>query len=129
MTRLRLVALGTGVALAMALPAALLAQVLEALRDNGDGTVVTYVLAVVVLAAMALGGTAVGRHRPERPAVLGTAVGLLAIAAVLAIGIARRVVAGEEVAWTTVPALAVLAMALAAVGSTLSAQRTGRKRS
>jgi TRAP-type C4-dicarboxylate transport system permease small subunit len=127
--RLRVVALGAGVALAIALPAALLAQVLEALRDTGDDPgALTYALAVVVLVAVALGGCAVGRQRSAPSALLGAVAGLAAITVVLALGIARRLVAGDDVAWGTVPATAVLAMSLAATGSALTARRTGRTR-
>jgi hypothetical protein len=127
--RPRVVALGAGVALALALPAALLAEALEALRDDGDDAgAVTYVLAIVVLAAMALGGCAVGRQRTQPVVALGAAAGFVAISLVLALGIARQVVAGGDVAWGTVPATALLAVALAATGSALTARQTGRTR-
>jgi TRAP-type C4-dicarboxylate transport system permease small subunit len=126
---LRVIALGAGVALAVALPAALVAQVLEALRDAGDDAgALTYALAIIVLAAMGLGGCAVGRQRSRHPAVLGAAAGLAAIAVVLALGIGRRLVAGDDVAWGTVPATVLLGMALAAVGSALTARQAGRTR-
>lgn len=116
-------------ALAIALPAALLAQVLEALRDERDHAgALTYVLAIVVLAAMGLGGCAVGRQRVTNAPGLGAMAGLVAIVVVLSLGITRRLVAGEDVAWGTVPATAVLAAVLAAVGSALTARRTGRTR-
>jgi hypothetical protein len=128
-SQLRVIALGAGVALAIALPAALLAQVLEALRDEGDDAgVLTYGLAVVVLAAVGVGGCVVGRQRITHAAVLGAAAGLAAITVVLVLGIARRLVAGDDVAWDTVPATVLLAMALAAVGSALTARGTGRTR-
>jgi putative membrane protein (TIGR04086 family) len=127
--RFRLVALGTGVALAMALPAALVAQVLEAVQDDGDDPgALTYVLAIVVLAGMVLGGTTVGRPRPSRPALLGAVCGLVAVLVVLALGVTRRLVAGDHVAWGTVPITAVLATALAAASSALAARVPGRKR-
>lgn len=124
----RLVALGAGVALAVAVPATLLAQILDAVRPDGPGRPLTYALALVVLAAMALGGTAVGRHRPAAPALTGAAAGAIAIAVVLTVGIARRLVAGDPVAWATVPGSALVGIVLASAASTLTARGAGRKR-
>jgi putative membrane protein (TIGR04086 family) len=124
-----LVALGSGAALAVALPAALLAQVLEAVRDDGEGpNGLSYAMAVVVLAGMAVGGWVVGTRAPQAPVLLGAAVGLGAIAVILALGIARRSMSGEDVAWRTVPVTASLAIALAATGSVLGARQAARTR-
>ena len=125
----RVIALGAGAALAIALPAALLAQVLEALRDDGtDAGPVVYALAGVVLAGMIIGGVVVGHQHPPRPATSGAITGAAAIVVVLALGVARRLAAGDDVAWGTVPAPIGLAAALAAVASALSARAAGRKR-
>ena len=116
-------------ALSVALPAALLAQVLEAVRDDGDGPgTLSYAMAVVVLAGMVLGGWAVGSRARHASLLLGAAAGLCAIAVVLTLGIARRSIAGDDVAWPTVPATASLAMALAAAGSVLGARQAARTR-
>jgi len=116
-------------ALSVALPAALLAQVLEAVRDDGDGPgTLSYAMAVVVLAGMVLGGWAVGSRARQASLLLGAAAGLCAIAVVLTLGIARRSIAGDDVAWPTVPATASLAMALAAAGSVLGARQAARTR-
>jgi hypothetical protein len=124
-----LVALGSGAALAVALPAALLAQVLEAVRDDGGGpSGLSYAMAVVVLAGMAVGGWVVGTRAPQAPVLVGAAAGLGAIAVILALGIARRSISGEDVAWRTVPVTASLAIALAATGSVLAARQAARTR-
>jgi hypothetical protein len=124
-----LVALGSGAALAVALPAALLAQVLEAVRDGGGGlSGLSYAMAVVVLAGMAIGGWVVGTRAPQAPVLVGAAAGLGAIAVILALGIARRSISGEDVAWRTVPVTASLAIALAATGSVLGARQAARTR-
>jgi hypothetical protein len=127
------VALGAGVALAIALPAALLAQVLDALSDDDDGGgVATYVLAVVVLAGTAIGGGIAGRFsgsgRRAPAALLGAGAALVAIALVLALGVTRRLVAGEDVAWATVPATALVAVVLGATAAALKARPTARTR-
>ena len=126
--RREVVARGVGLALAVAVPAALVAQIVDAVSDDTPA-VVTYPLALVVLLAMAVGGRDVGRTAPAADAPrLGAVTGLLAIAVVQALGIARRAVAGEDVAWATVPAVIVVAVALAAGAATLAARRTGRTR-
>jgi hypothetical protein len=125
----RAVALGAGASLALALPATPVAQVLEALRDDGtDAGPVVYLLAGLVLIGMAVGGVVVGRQRPTRPAASGALAGLAAIVVVLALGVARRLAAGDHVAWGTVPAPIGAAAGLAAVASTLTTRAAGRKR-
>ena len=125
----RAVALGVGTALAIGLPAALVAQILDSWRDDDAGTGrLTYVLSAVVLVGVALGGLVVGRQRAGRPARLGAAAGVLAITVVLALGISRRAVADEDVAWETVPATALVAAALGAAGGALGARTAGRTR-
>lgn len=115
---------GAGVALAVAAPAALLAQVVDAATDGAGA--LTYLLALVVLAGMVVGGASVGRRTARlAPAALA---GLGAMAVVQVLGVVRRLVAGEEVAWGSVPALTALGVALAVAGATLAARRAGRKR-
>ena len=128
-----MVALGAGVALAIALPAALLAQVLDALRNDDDsGGIATYVLAVMVLVGTSVGGgiaaRASGTARRAVAALLGAAAALVAIVLVLALGIARRLVAGEEVAWATAPATALVATLLGTIAGALRARPTARTR-
>lgn len=128
-----MVALGAGAALAVALPAALLAQVLDALRDDdAGGGIVTYVLASVVLVGVALGGAVAGRagrrgHRSSA-ALAGAASALVAIALVLLLGVTRRLVAGEDVAWATVPATALLATLIGAGAAALGSGPAARTR-
>jgi hypothetical protein len=122
------VALGAGVALAVAAPAALAAQVLEAVRDDSGPTWLTFGLVLVVYAGVGLGGWTVGRRARARAVMLGGAAGLVSIAAVLTLGVARRAVAGEDVAWATVPASAALGVGVAAVMAALATRRPGRTR-
>ncbi len=117
---------GVGLALAVAVPAALLAQVLDAVTD--DPGVLAYPLVLVVLAGMAVGGDLVGRRASHAPARLGAATGLIAIAVVQALGIARRAVAGDDIAWATVPVITAVATALAASAAVRAARRAGRTR-
>jgi predicted permease len=118
---------GVGLALAVAVPAALLAQVVDAVSDDDPG-LLAYPLALVVLAGMAAGGDLVGRRASQAPARLGAITGLAAIAVVQALGIARRAVAGDDIAWATVPAVTVVAVLLAAGAAARRARQAGRTR-
>jgi hypothetical protein len=126
--RVRLLGLGVGAALAVALPAALIAQVADAL-DDGDGTPgVAYPLVGLVFAGMAVGGWVVGRRSAQGRLPLAALTGLVAISVVQAIGIGRRAVAGEDIAWRTVPAVVVLAVVLATATAALAGRPPGRTR-
>ena len=124
----RLVGLGAGVALAVALPAALAAQLADAISDAEDLPAIAYPLVVVVLLAMGLGGWAVAR-RSQAAALPNAAVaGLVAISVVQLLGIVRRLVADESVAWGSVPVVVVLAVGLACGGAVLGRRAPGRTR-
>ena len=123
----QVVAGGVGLALAVAVPAALLAQVVDAGSDDDPG-LLAYPLALVVLVGMAAGGDLVGRRASQAPARLGAITGLVAIAVVQALGIARRAVAGDDIAWATVPAVTVVAVVLAAGAAARRARQAGRTR-
>lgn len=125
---LRAVLTGAGVALALSLPAALAAQVIDALHDGDDTPAAALLLVPVVLAGALLGGLAVGRRAIRRPDLTGAAAGALAIAVVQAIGVARRLIAEETVTWSAVPVTIAVGAALGALGAALTAQRAGRKR-
>jgi hypothetical protein len=118
---------GVGLALAVAVPAALLAQVVDAVSDDDPG-LLTYPLALVVLAGMVVGGDFVGRRAAGAPARLGAITGLVAITVVQALGIARRAVAGDDIAWATVPAVTAVAVLLAAGAGARRARQAGRTR-
>lgn len=120
--RTRAVARGVGAALAVSLPAALLAQVVDALAGDGDPPVLVFALAPVVLAGAWIGGWVVGRGRTQPVIALGAAAGLIAIGVVQALGIARRLVADEDVAWGAVPLLVGAGALLAATGSAFGAR-------
>ena len=126
--RARVVGLGSGAALAVALPAAVLAQVIDTASTTDDAPAAVYALVMVVLGGIALGGWVAGRRRPDRPAQVGALVGLAAIAVVQVLGVIRRIVAGDDVAWATIPLVLVVAMGLAAIAAFLGARPPGRTR-
>jgi hypothetical protein len=124
----RLVATGTGVALAVAMPAALAAQVIDALDESTGTPIAVLLLAPAVLAGAFVGGVVVGRRRPPHAVALGAVSGLLALSVVLGLGVARRLVADEVVTWSAVPAWLIAGAALGALGALPAWRRAGRKR-
>jgi hypothetical protein len=84
------------------------------------------VLAAFVLLGMTAGGWVVST-RPARPSLLIAAVvGLVAVALVEALGVARRSVAGGDVAWGGVAAVVAFGVVLAVVGGALGRRTVGR---
>lgn len=126
----RLVGLGVGAALAVALPAALIAQVLDALSEHGLPGALTGLLATVVLLGAAAGGWVVGT-RPARPSLAMSGLsGLVAVTIVQAIGIARRTIADEDVAWGGAAVVVVLGLLAGVAGGALgrwTVARTGAR--
>jgi hypothetical protein len=110
-----------GLALAVSVPAALLAQILDAIAD-GIGAV-AYPLSVLVLAGAAVGGIAI-----RRPA-LGALVGAADVGVVVVLGIARHLAAGHAIPWGSALASTVLAAAIGATAAALAGARTARTRS
>jgi hypothetical protein len=111
-----------GLALAVSAPAALLAQVLDALADGDGAGVIVYPLALLVLAGAAVGGVV------ARQARLGAVVGLVDVVVVALFGIARRMAADDGVPWGSALALAVLGAAIGATAGALARARTARTR-
>ena len=132
--RLRLPVMGAGVgaALAVAFPAALVGQVVDALVEGDDTPAAVYLLVPVILGAMVLGGWVTGARgrsaADARPRMEAAVTGLLAITVVLGLGAARQAAAGDDVAWATVPGTALVAVALAVAGSALGRRAPGRTR-
>jgi hypothetical protein len=127
------VAVGVAAGLAVALPAALLAQVADAVTDGDVSTAVTAPLVLLVLAGAAAAGSVTGDRASVRgelgrgPVVLGGTAGFLVIGLVQAIGVTRRLVADEDVAWETVPVVLVVGVALAATAAVIAARRPRRR--
>ena len=118
---------GVGVALAVALPPTLLAQVLDASADGDLSGAVTSSIAALVIVAMGLGGAAAAKRSGGRAVATAAVAGLVAMALVQTLGVVRRLVADEDVAWATVPVLTAVGVG-AATGSALVGRRAGRTR-
>jgi hypothetical protein len=119
-------AIGTGVALAIALPATVVAQVLDAVRDDGLPAPVTVGLTLLVLAGPVVGSFVAGRQRVSRWGLRGIAIGAASLLLISAFGALRRAVADEDVAAFAVPALTVAGGLLGFIGDRAAA--AGRTR-
>ncbi len=127
-TRAGSVGAGAGWAVAVALPAVLVAQIADA-AGSGDGTSpLVYPCALVALAGMALGGWMAGRDRHAGATTTGALAGLAAIAALQLLGLARELAGGHPVAWATIPVVLAVGAGLGAGGATLADRRPGRTR-
>jgi hypothetical protein len=65
---------------------------------------------------------------PDRKVLVAGGAALVATALVQGLGIVRRSVAGEDVAWATVPAVTLLSVAVATGSAALLTRRAGRTR-
>jgi predicted permease len=126
--RLAAFAVGAGGALAVSLPATLLAQIVDALRDDDLPAAVTVPLAVVVMAGAVLGGWLVGRRRPRGQALVAAGAGALALGLVTVLGVARREAVGSDTDAWAVPAFMVWGALLASLGSAAGGRAAARTR-
>jgi len=122
---LRTFAVGLGAALAVAAPAALVAQILDAVTDGDLAVAVTVPLALVVLLGAPVGGWAAVRDGGSTSLPLMAGIGAVAMGLVAALGAVRQQVADEDVTWEALPATVVLGACLALVGASLG--RRGRQ--
>jgi predicted permease len=131
--RTQLVATGAGWALAIALPAALLAQVADAATSGDSTSPLVYPCVAIVLVGMLVGGGVVGgrmagRTSTDRPATAGALAALAAIAVVQLLGVLRAEAAGDHVAWASIPFLLALGAGLGAGGALIGRAWAGRTR-
>ena len=116
--------MGTCVALAVAFPAVVVAQILDSVLDDGLPAVLTVVLIAVVLAAPVVGASMAGRTHDGGP--VGIAIGATSLFVITGFAALLRTAADESVAGYTIPALTVLGGLLGLVGDL--AARAGRTR-
>ena len=126
---LRAVATGALVALAVCVPAAVLAQALDHADRVDDDSGWLVVLFVVILAGMAVGGYVAAGRRLDAPLSNSAVAALAAYLLVQTIGAIRLLARGDEVTWVAVPFFALLSAAAGMTGGLIADHRARRPRS
>lgn len=119
----RSVLTGALVALAVAVPTAILAQTLDGAGTVDDDSSWSIVAFVVIVAAMAAGGYVAATRRPDAPLTNSALAALCTYFAVQVIGIVRLVAAGDPVTWVAIPVFALLSAAAGMTGGLLADHR------
>lgn len=115
----RAIGLGAVVAMAIALPAALVAQVL--VDDADDGLV--FVFFTLVLVGFAVGGFVAARRAPTAPFSNAALAALLAFAVIQGVGAVRRHLIDDDVQWAGVLFAALLAYAAGLLGALVAGRQ------
>ena len=119
----RAVAVGAAVAMAIALPAALLA---EALVDDEESALGPP-LFLLVLVGFGLGGFVAARRAPAAPLSNGAVAALAAYVIIQGVGVVRRVIADETVSPAGIVFAALLASSTGLLGAFLARRRTATR--
>jgi hypothetical protein len=115
------------VGLAIAFPAAVAAQILDAVADDGLPVLATVALTALVLAGPVAGAFVAGRQRASRWGLRGIAIGAACLLLIAVFGAVRRAVADEETAAFAIPVLTLVGGVLGYIGGRAAA--AGRTRS
>jgi hypothetical protein len=132
--RTRLVGIGVGWAIAVALPADLVAQIADAAHTGAGHSPLLFPCAVLIMVGMGGGGAVLaarGADAGESPSVvrrLGALVGLSGVAAVLVLAIGRSLLAGDSVGWASVPILLALGALSGMTGAAIAESRARTSR-
>ncbi len=106
------------VALAIAVPPMLVAQIIDLLTEDDLPGLLTVALSLPVFAGPVVGGLLVGRDASRLPRLQGALLGLLAIGAIALLGALRLRMADEDPPDLIVPVLALWGGLLGLVGAT-----------
>jgi putative membrane protein (TIGR04086 family) len=126
-TDLRALAVGVWVAVAVALPAVLIAQIADAVTSGEDPPVIVYPLFVVTLAGLGLGGFVAASKRPDAPLRHGILAALVAFAVMQGIGVVRNLVAGNDIAVVPIAFNATISALLGLVGGLVADRRSATR--
>jgi putative membrane protein (TIGR04086 family) len=118
----RAVGIGALVAIAVALPAALVAQVVV---DDADNSL-SFVFFALVLFGFAAGGFAAARHAPHSPFSNGALAALAAFVVIQGLGAIRRAVVDDPVSLANVVFTGLLAYAAGLLGALVAAKQASR---
>src|SRR5215210_569542 len=92
----RAIGAGALVALLLAVPVALISQALDSADQLGDESSLPFIFAAVIIVALGIGGATAAARRPDAPMTHGILAALLAYGVVQALGVVRRLVAGDD---------------------------------
>lgn len=123
LVHLRAVAVGAGVALAVAVPAAILAQVLDEAGTVDDDSWWLLVLFGAILLGMGLGGYVAANRRLDAPLTNSAVAALAAYLLVQTVGAIRLLASGESVAWAAIPFFALLSASAGMAGGLVADHR------
>jgi cadmium resistance protein CadD (predicted permease) len=124
----RAVAVGAGVALAICVPAALLAQVLDEAGTVDDNSSWLLVLFGVILLGMGTGGFVAANRRLDAPLTNSAIAALAAYLLVQTIGAVRLLASGDDVTWVAIPFFALLSASAGMAGGLVADHRARRPR-
>ena len=122
------VGIGALVALAVAVPTAVLAQALDEAGTVEDDSTWLIVLFVVVLGGMIAGGYVAATRRADAPLTNSALAALAAYLLVQTIAAIRLVVNDDSVAWAAIPFFALLCAAAGMTGGLLADHRARKPR-
>lgn len=114
---------GALVTLAVAVPTALLAQILDDAGSVDDDSPWLLGAFAVILFSMAVGGFVAANRRPDAPLTNSAAASLLAYLIVQVVGIVRLLATDGDVAWVAIPFFALLAAAAGMTGGLVADHR------
>jgi putative membrane protein (TIGR04086 family) len=120
---LRAIALGAGVALAISVPASLLAEALDDSSNVDDDSAVVFVAAAVVVVGLAAGGAVAAAHEPATSLRHGALAALVAFAVVAVVAVVRRAANDDDLGWASLGLYAVLALWAGVIGALASEAR------
>lgn len=124
----RAVAAGAGIALAICVPAALLAQLLDESGTVDDNSSWLIVLFGVILVGMGIGGFVAANLRLDAPLTNSAVAALAAYLLVQTIGAIRLLTSGGQVTWAAIPFFALLSASAGMAGGLLADRRARQPR-
>ena len=124
----RAVVTGAAVALAISVPAAILAQVLDEAGSVDDNSSWLLVLFGVILLGMGAGGYVAANRRLDAPLTNSAVAALAAYLLVQLIGAVRLLLAGDDVTWVAIPFFALLSASAGMTGGLLADHRARHPR-
>lgn len=122
------VLVGAAIALAIAVPAAIGAQVLDAHDSIDDNTLWQLLLVGVILVGLGVGGHQAAVRRLDAPLPNGAAAAVAAYVVVQVVAVVRLVTADDDVEWLSIPFFVLVAAACGVAGGLVADHLARRPR-